>query len=283
MTNLLGAAAIRQRADEIGLRPTKSRGQNFVIDANTVRRIVARAEVEDTDVVLEVGPGLGSLTLALLGVARRVIAVEVDPVLAQALPGTITRWAPTQFDRFEIVHADALALPPLPGDPPTALIANLPYNVAVPVLLEALGHYHTIAHGLVMVQKEVADRLCAAPGSKVYGAPTVKLAWYASARPAGDVSAKVFWPEPRVASGLVSFRRHDNPFPEHLRAAAFAAVDAAFGQRRKSLRAALAGWAGSAHLAEQVLRAAGIDPAARGETLTAEDFCELARVRKNLA
>lgn len=283
MVELLGPVAIRERANEIGLRPTKSRGQNFVIDANTVRRIVTRAEVGIDDVVLEIGPGLGSLTLALLDVARQVIAVEVDPVLAQALPVTIARRAAQSVDRVEIVHADALTLPALPGDPPTALIANLPYNVAVPVLLESLAHYRTIEHGLVMVQKEVADRLCAAPGSKVYGSPSVKLAWYTAARPAGDVSAKVFWPEPRVASGLVSFRRHSEPFPEPLRVEAFAAIDAAFGQRRKSLRSALAGWAGSAHDAEQVLRDAGIDPAARGETLSAVDFCNLARCRKNLA
>lgn len=280
MVTLLGAAAIRARAAELGLRPTKSRGQNFVIDANTVRRIVTRSEVTPHDVVLEVGPGLGSLTLALLEVAAEVIAVEVDPVLAEALPETIRRYAPQQADRVAVIHADALALPHLPTAP-TALIANLPYNVAVPVLLESLGHYGSLSHGVVMVQKEVAERLCAAPGSKVYGAPSVKLAWYADAAYAGDVSAKVFWPEPRIASGLVSFRRRGEQHPEDVRRIAFAAIDAAFGQRRKSVRAALSNWAGSAQRAEQLLREAEIDPGARGETLSANDFHRLALVAKN--
>lgn len=280
MVTLLGAAAIRARAAELGLRPTKSRGQNFVIDANTVRRIVTRSEVAPHDVVLEVGPGLGSLTLALLEVAAEVIAVEVDPVLAEALPETIQRYAPQQADRVVAIHADALALPHLPTAP-TALIANLPYNVAVPVLLESLGHYGSLSHGVVMVQKEVAERLCAAPGSKVYGAPSVKLAWYADAAYAGDVSAKVFWPEPRIASGLVSFRRRGEQYPEDVRRIAFAAIDAAFGQRRKSVRAALSNWAGSAQRAEQWLREAEIDPGARGETLSANDFHRLALVAKN--
>lgn len=282
MVDLLGPVAIRARAEEIGLRPTKSRGQNFVIDANTVRRIVARAEVVADDVVLEIGPGLGSLTLALLEAARCVIAVEVDPVLAAALPDTIAARAPEASSRAVIIEADALRLPDLGGEQPTALIANLPYNVAVPVLLESLGHYRSVEHGLVMVQKEVADRLCAAPGSKVYGAPSVKLAWYAKAQPAGDVSAKVFWPEPRVASGLVAFRRHAQPYPEQFRPLAFSAIDAAFGQRRKSLRSALAQWAGSAQQAESLLRAADIDPALRGESLSAKDFCNLARAAKKL-
>jgi len=278
VAELLGPAQIRARAAEVGLRPTKSRGQNFVIDANTVRRIVARANLVPNDVVLEVGPGLGSLTLGLLPSVRHVTAVEVDETLAAALPDTVSRHAPELQSRLTVVTADALDLPELPQPMPTALVANLPYNVAVPVLLEALAHYDTITHGLVMVQKEVADRLCAPPGSRVYGAPSVKLAWYAQAAPAGDVSARVFWPEPRVASGLVAFHRHREPYPAQLREQTFAAIDQAFNQRRKTLRAALAGWAGSADRAAELLTVAGLEPTARGETLSARDFYRLAQV-----
>ncbi|MFI0433955.1 MAG: 16S rRNA (adenine(1518)-N(6)/adenine(1519)-N(6))-dimethyltransferase RsmA, partial [Candidatus Nanopelagicales bacterium] len=204
-SRLLSPADVRRLAAELDLRPTKAKGQNFVIDPNTVRMIAARADVGPNDVVLEVGPGLGSLTLALLPLVRRVIAVEIEPALATRLPYTAAEFAPAVSDRLTVVCGDALHLPELPGPAPTALVANLPYNVAVPVLLEVLAAYPTIERGLVMVQKEVADRLCAAPGSRVYGVPSVKLAWYADAAPAGTVSASVFWPAPRVASGLVRF------------------------------------------------------------------------------
>ncbi len=276
---LLSPADVRRLAAELDLRPTKAKGQNFVIDPNTVRMIAARAEVEPDDVVLEVGPGLGSLTLALLPLVRQVVAVEIEPALAAQLPRTVEDFAPAQRDRLTVVCADALDLPELPGaaSPPTALVANLPYNVAVPVLLEVLAAYPSIERGLVMVQKEVADRLCAAPGSRVYGIPSVKLAWYADAQPAGAVSASVFWPAPRVASGLVRFRRRDVPLgDEAARLRAFAAIDAAFGQRRKVLRTALASWAGSAGAAEAALTACGIPPGSRGETLAAADFACLA-------
>ena len=275
---LLGPVQIRNLAAELDLRPTKARGQNFVIDPNTVRRIVSKAQLSPDDVVVEVGPGLGSLTLGLLPEVRRVIAVEVDPVLGEALPSTVATYAPKLSDRLDVVVADAVAITQLPGSPATALVSNLPYNVAVPVLLECLASFPTISHGLVMVQKEVADRLCAPPGSRVYGVPSVKLAWYAAAHDAGSVSAQVFWPVPRVASGLVAFRRHDAPDEPELRAIAFAAIDAAFAQRRKVLRSALASWAGSPATAEAWLRSADIDPGLRGEALSASDFRRLALV-----
>ena len=208
---LLGPAEVRSLAAALDLRPTKQRGQNFVIDANTVRRIVRDAGVDGDDVVLEVGPGLGSLTLALLGVARRVVAVEIDPVLAAALPATIASYAPGQADRFEVVHGRRDAGRRVPGPPPTALVANLPYNVSVPVLLHLLALLPSLEHGLVMVQSEVADRLAAPPGSKVYGIPSVKAAWFADVRRAGSVSRNVFWPAPNVDSGLVAWTRREPP------------------------------------------------------------------------
>lgn len=275
---LLGPVQIRTRATELGLRPTKARGQNFVVDPNTVRRIVAKAQLLPDDIVVEVGPGLGSLTLGLLPEVQQVIAVEVDPVLGEGLAQTVAHYAPGLADRLEVVIADALDVRQLPGADPTALVSNLPYNVAVPVLLESLARFPSIEHGLVMVQKEVADRLCAPPGSRTYGVPSVKLAWYADAHDAGNVSAQVFWPVPRVASGLVAFARHELPDEPELRAVAFAAVDAAFAQRRKVLRTSLAGWAGSPSTAEAWLRAAGIDPGLRGEALSASDFRRLAQV-----
>ena len=278
-SRLLSAADVRRLAAELDLRPTKAKGQNFVIDPNTVRMIAGRAEVGPDDVVLEVGPGLGSLTLALLPMVRRVAAVEIAPELAARLPETVGEYAPALQDRLTVVFADALDLPRLP-DPvgePTALVANLPYNVAVPVLLEVLGAYPSIERGLVMVQKEVADRLCAAPGSRMYGVPSVKLAWYATAQPAGTVSASVFWPAPRIASGLVRFRRRPEPLADDAtRRRAFAAIDAAFRQRRKVLRTALAPWAGTPAAAESILQACDISPGARGETLAAADFACLA-------
>jgi 16S rRNA (adenine1518-N6/adenine1519-N6)-dimethyltransferase len=271
---LLTAPDVRQLAEALGLRPTKTLGQNFVIDPNTVRKLVRTAQVGADDVVVEVGPGLGSLTLGLLSVARRVVAVEVDPVLAAALPTTVQARLPARADRLEVVLQDALALTAVPGEPPTAFVANLPYNVAVPVLLRLLEHLPSLRTGLVMVQAEVADRLAAPPGSRTYGVPSVKAAWYAEVRRAGAVGRNVFWPAPHVDSGLVAFRRREPPPGD--RAAVFAVVDAAFAQRRKTLRAALTGWAGGAGRAEARLRAAGIDPSARGEVLSVEDFARLA-------
>lgn len=278
-TRLLGAAQIRARAADLGLRPTKQWGQNFVVDANTVERIVRLAEVADRDVVVEVGPGLGSLTLALLPVVARVVAVEVDPALAAALPDTVAALAPDLADRLDVVPADALTLTGLPGPPPTALVANLPYNVSVPVLLRFLELFPTIERVLVMVQLEVAQRLAAQPGTKAYGIPSVKAAWYAQVRLAGLVPRSVFWPVPNVDSGLVALTRRDPPATTATRAEVFASIDAAFAQRRKTLRAALAGWAGSAARAEAILRAAGIDPSLRGERLGVEEFAAIAAGR----
>ena len=273
---LLGGSDVRALAERLQLRPTKSRGQNFVVDANTVRRIVRAAGLFADDVVVEVGPGLGSLTLALLDAVQRVVAVEIDPLLASQLPTTVAERRPDLVDRLEVVLADALQVRRLPGPPPTALVANLPYNVSVPVLLHLLERVPTLRSGLVMVQAEVAERLAAGPGSKVYGVPSVKAAWYAEVRRAGNVSRSVFWPVPGVDSGLVHLQRRDPPASSAGRAAVFACVDAAFAQRRKTLRAALAGWAGSAQAAEQVLRSAGIDPGARGEVLDVHAFTALA-------
>ena len=273
-TGLLSAADVRALAASLHLRPTKTLGQNFVIDPNTVRRLVRTAGVGVDDVVVEVGPGLGSLTLGLLEVAERVVAVEVDAGLAEALPGTVAARLPERADRLEVVLQDALTLVDVPGPPPTAFVANLPYNVAVPVLLRLLEHLPSLRTGLVMVQAEVADRLVAPPGSRTYGVPSVKAAWYADVRRAGSIGRTVFWPAPHVDSGLVAFTRREPPAGDRL--ATFAAVDAAFAQRRKTLRAALAGWAGSPDAAEQRLRAAGIDPTARGEVLSVEDFARLA-------
>ncbi|HZC25524.1 MAG TPA: 16S rRNA (adenine(1518)-N(6)/adenine(1519)-N(6))-dimethyltransferase RsmA [Actinopolymorphaceae bacterium] len=281
---LLGPADVRALAAELHLRPTKQRGQNFVTDPNTVRRIVRAAGVGADDVVLEVGPGLGSLTLALLGVASvsRVVAVEIDDRLASALPGTVARFAPASAARLSVVHADAVRMAEtgataLPGaDTPTALVANLPYNVAVPVLLEVLEHFPSIAHGLVMVQLEVAERLAAGPGSKAYGIPSVKAAWYADVRTSGLVGRTVFWPQPHVDSGLVAFTRRRPPATTASRAEVFAVVDAAFGQRRKTLRSALAALAGSPAIAASAVERAGVDPSTRGERLDVASFARIA-------
>lgn len=276
MNALLGPADVRSLAASLDVRPTKRLGQNFVHDANTVRRIVAAADLGADDVVLEVGPGLGSLTLALLPAAAAVVAVEIDPVLAAHLPATVAERAPVLADRLHVVTADALTLSAadLPVAP-TALVANLPYNVAVPVVLHLLAELPGLAHGLVMVQAEVAGRLAAGPGSRTYGVPSVKAAWYADVRRAGTVPRSVFWPVPNVDSALVSFVRR--PAPAGVaRTAVFGLVDAAFAQRRKTLRAALAGWAGSADNAGRLLAEAGIPATARGEQLTVTDFARLA-------
>ncbi len=276
---LLGAADVRRLAAELDLRPTKARGQNFVIDANTVRRIVRTAELRPDDVVVEVGPGLGSLTLGLLPEVARVVAVEIDPVLAAALPATVRSYAPSLADRLEVVAQDAMRVTELPGPAPTALVANLPYNVAVPVLLHLLERFGSIRRTLVMVQAEVADRLAAEPGSRTYGVPSVKAAWCASVKRAGHVGRTVFWPTPNVDSGLVALDRRDPPQTTASREEVFAVIEAAFAQRRKTLRAALAGWAGSADAAEQALRAAGIEPRTRGEQLGIADFARVAEAR----
>jgi 16S rRNA (adenine1518-N6/adenine1519-N6)-dimethyltransferase len=273
---LLGPADVRRLAAEADVRPTKQRGQNFVIDPNTVRRIVRESGVTADDVVVEVGPGLGSLTLALLAVARRVVALEVDPVLARALPATIATYAPGQADACEVVLADALRVEGVPGPPPTALVANLPYNVSVPVLLHLLALLPSLEHGLVMVQSEVADRLAARPGSKVYGVPSVKAAWYADVRRAGAIGRNVFWPAPNVDSGLVAWTRREPPATTATREQVFAVVDAAFAQRRKTLRSTLKNLAGSAEAAERALAHAGVDPMARGEVIGVEDFARIA-------
>jgi 16S rRNA (adenine1518-N6/adenine1519-N6)-dimethyltransferase len=273
---LLGPADVRALAERLGIRPTKQRGENFVIDANTVRRIVRAADLRPDDVVVEVGPGLGSLTLALIGEVRRVVAIEVDPVLAAALPETLAAYAPAVADRCEVVSADAMRVESVPGPAPTALVANLPYNVSVPVLLHLLALLPSLERGLVMVQSEVADRLAAPPGSKVYGIPSVKAAWYAEVRRAGAIGRNVFWPAPNVDSGLVAWTRREPPTTTVSREQVFAVVDAAFAHRRKALRGALRELAGSGEAAEAALTAAGIDPMARGESLTVEDFTRIA-------
>ena len=280
---LLGPAEVRALAAELDLRPTKQRGQNFVIDPNTVRRIVRGSTIGPDDVVVEIGPGLGSLTLALLEVVRRVVAVEVDPLLAGRLPATIAEYAPAQADRFEVVQADALRVTEVPGPPPTALVANLPYNVSVPVLLHMLSLLPSLEKGLVMVQSEVADRLAAKPGSKVYGVPSVKAAWYADVRRAGAIGRNVFWPAPNVDSGLVAWTRHDPPATTATRQQVFAVVDAAFAQRRKVIRGALRGLAGSSEASEAALRAAGVDPMARGEQLDIHAFVRIAEALPSVA
>jgi len=278
---LLGPTDIRELAARLGVRPAKRFGQNFVVEPGTVRRIAELARLRAGDVVLEVGPGLGSLTLALVEAGpRAIVTVEIDPVLADELPRTIAARAPGLADRVAVITADALRVGAgdLPA-PPTALVANLPYNVAVPVLLHLLAVLPSLDRGLVMVQAEVADRMCAGPGSRVYGAPSAKLAWYAGARTAGTVPRSVFWPVPNVDSRLVAFTRQDPPPAAASRAEVFSVIDAAFGQRRKTLRAALAGWAGSASRAERLLRAAGLDPGARGESLGIAEFARLACAR----
>ena len=274
---LLGPAEIRQLAGRLGIRPSRRLGQNFVTDAGTVRRITALARVGPAEVVLEVGPGFGSLTLPLLAAARRVVAVEVDPALAAELPRTVAARAPGLAGRLQVVTADAARVRDLPGEP-AALVANLPYHAAVPILLNLLATVPSLRRGLVMVQAEVADRMSAPPGSRTYGVPSVKLAWFAEVRRAGQVPRSVFWPVPRVDSGLVAFTRREPPSGA-ARDEVFAVVDAAFAQRRKTLRAALAPWAGSAGAAEQALRKAGIDPARRGESLDVGEFARIAQTK----
>ena len=276
---LMGPARIRQLARELDLQPTKRLGQNFVIDPNTVRRIAGLSGVGPGDVVLEVGPGLGSLTLALLETGAAVQAVEIDARLAQQLPVTVGELAPGAASRLTVVQADAIE-PLSLAQEPTAFVANLPYNTAVPILLNALERHESIRTALVMVQLEVAERLAAGPGSRRYGVPSVKLAWWGSPKLVGKVGTEVFWPAPNVHSGLVGFTRHPVSYPQ-LREPTFAAVDAAFAQRRKMLRSALRTWAAPLNVLE-VLELAGVDPASRGESLTVEQFSALASAKSDL-
>ncbi|MFZ0530961.1 MAG: 16S rRNA (adenine(1518)-N(6)/adenine(1519)-N(6))-dimethyltransferase RsmA [Propionicimonas sp.] len=275
---LLDPRTIRELAAELELRPTKQRGQNFVHDPNTVRRIVTAAGIGPDDVVLEIGPGLGSLTLGLLEAAAEVVAIEIEHSLALRLPRTADERLPRRSDRLRVIDADALAVDVLPDPQPTAVVANLPYNVSVPVLLHVLARFPSVAKGLVMVQSEVADRLVAGPGSRTYGIPSVKLAWYAAARRVGSVPPTVFWPVPNVDSGLVELVRRDPPATTASRERVFGVVDAAFAQRRKMLRSALAGLFGSSAAASAALVRAGVDPQARGEILEVADFARIAEV-----
>lgn len=275
---LLGPAEIRDLAGRLGVRPTKTLGQNFVIDGGTVRKIVRSAGVVAGERVVEIGPGLGSLTLGLLEAGASLVAVEIDPVLAGALPTTVATHLPQLVgtDRLTVVTADALEVTELPGAAPTALVANLPYNVSVPVLLTFLERFPSLERVLVMVQAEVADRLAAPPGSRTYGVPSAKVAWYASARRTSTVARSVFWPVPNVDSALVRLERREPPRTTASRTEVFAVVDAAFAQRRKMLRSALGTLAGSVEIAEAALRAAGVDPQARGERLDIEAFTRVA-------
>ena len=273
---LLGAAEIRELAEELGIKPAKSLGQNFVIDANVCRKIVRTAGVISSDVALEIGPGLGSLTLALLEGAKSVIAVEIDERLATRLPQTVAAHNESAAT-FSVIHQDALHLKSLP-EAPTVLVANLPYNVSVPVLLHLLEIFPTLKSGVVMVQAEVADRLAAKPGTKEYGIPSVKAAWWADLHGAGSISRSIFWPVPGVDSKLVSFTRHQPLGEEALRLKTFTLIDAAFAQRRKMLRSALSSIYGSSGAAEKVLIEAGIDPTLRGESLLVNDFYTIARI-----
>ncbi|MBT9605645.1 16S rRNA (adenine(1518)-N(6)/adenine(1519)-N(6))-dimethyltransferase RsmA [Microbacterium sp.] len=274
--SLLGAAEIRRLAADLDVTPTKKLGQNFVVDANTVRKIVHAARVEASDRVVEIGPGLGSLTLAILETGASVVAVEIDHRLAARLPETAAAHGVAD-DRLTVIDADALQVRALPGEP-TVLVANLPYNVSVPVLLHFLETFPFLQRGVVMVQAEVGERLAAPSGSKVYGAPSVKAAWYGAWRLAGTVSRQVFWPVPNVDSVLVGFERDAEPRgSEELRRRTFEIVDAAFQQRRKMLRQALSAvLGGSAAVASETLERAGVDPTLRGEQLSIDDFVRIA-------
>jgi 16S rRNA (adenine1518-N6/adenine1519-N6)-dimethyltransferase len=277
VVDLLGAVDVRELASRLDVTPTKKLGQNFVTDPNTIRRIVAAAKLTDAETVVEIGPGLGSLTLGLLEVAKKVIAVEIDPKMAAELEATIAKRAPGTD--FTLVRDDALKVNELPAAP-DALVANLPYNISVPVLLHFLECFASIQTGLVLVQAEVAHRLAAEPGSKIYGIPSVKLAWYAESYLAGNVGRNIFWPVPNVDSALVYFSKRAVPLgDEELRLATFEVADAAFGQRRKTLRQAIANWAGSPAEAERILISAGISPQARGEELTVLQFLAIAKAR----
>ncbi len=292
---LLTPVNVRDIASLLGVKPTKTLGQNFVHDAGTVRRIVRDAQISAGDRVLEIGPGLGSLTLALLEVGAVVSAVEIDPLLARQLPVTIAQFMPDKANNFALVNADAmqvkaptdLAIPPslataTPANfMPQHLVANLPYNVAVPILLTLFAVLPSLETATVMVQSEVAERLAAPAGSRTYGIPSVKAAWYAEVQRGAKISRNVFWPVPNVDSALVHFSLHAVPEGVN-KDEVFTVVDAAFAQRRKTLRAALANWAGSPARAETILLQAGIDPKLRGEKLVITDFIKIARVAENI-
>ena len=277
---LLGAAQIRELAAQLDLKPSKSLGQNFVIDSNVCTKIVRTAGVTSDDIALEIGPGLGSLTLAMLEIAKSVIAVEIDPRLAQQLPITVAQHY-EHPENLTVINKDALAVNDLPVDP-TVLVANLPYNVSVPVLLHLLEKFPSIRTGVVMVQAEVADRLAAKPGGKEYGIPSVKVAWWADVKNVGTVSRSIFWPAPNVDSKLVGFTRRETAGSEESRAKVFTIIDAAFAQRRKMLRSALSSLYGSSSAAEAILIKAGIDPTLRGEALQVESFCKIAAVAPDI-
>lgn len=272
---LLGAAEIRELAALLDLKPSKSLGQNFVIDANVCRKIVRVADVKSDDVALEIGPGLGSLTLALLEEASSVVAIEIDQRLATQLPITAANHS-DRASKLTVINSDALAIRTL-DVAPTVLVANLPYNVSVPVFLHLLEFFPTLRTGVVMVQAEVADRLAAKPNSKEYGIPSVKAAWWADVSGAGSVSRSIFWPAPNVDSKLVGFTRHAPLGDEVLRKKVFAIIDLAFAQRRKMLRSTLSSMYGSSAAAEAHLESVGIDGTLRGEALTIEDFCKIAK------
>ena len=278
---LLGAAEIRALATSLNATPTKKLGQNFVIDPNTVRRIVHQAHLSSSDVVVEIGPGLGSLTLALLPEVAHVVAVEIDPVLANQLPVTISKHASALAKNLTVINADAMRIETLPMSP-THLVANLPYNVSVPVVLHFLESFPSIKEFLVMVQAEVADRMAAGPGSKIYGVPSVKMAWYGKVDKAGAVGRNVFWPAPNVDSGLVRMVRNESTYDPKIRVLTFSIVDAAFGQRRKTLRTALGSILGAPPEVEAILRSAGVDPGARGEQLGLAEFVAIAQAAKKV-
>lgn len=275
MVELLGGQDIRQLADALGVVPTKKLGQNFVTDPNTIRKIVGSAKLDPRETVVEIGPGLGSLTLGLLETVDHVISVEIDAKMAAAIEQTVAKRAAGR--KFSLVTQDAMKVSELPADP-TALVANLPYNISVPVLLHFIETFPSLRHGLVLVQSEVAHRLAAKPGSKVYGSPSAKLAWWADANLAGNVSRQIFWPIPNVDSSLVYFAKREAPMgDEDLRVKTFAVIDAAFNQRRKTLRQSLSDLIGSPAAAEEVLVKAGISPKLRGEQLQIADFIEIAK------
>ena len=278
-TPTLGATEIREIAKQLDLHPAKSLGQNFVIDGNTCRKIVRLANINNTDVVLEIGPGLGSLTIALLPEAREVIAVEIDRRLASQLAETMQNKIPNHASKLQIINKDAQLVNELP-QLPTALVANLPYNISVPVILHLLEKFPSINKGLVMVQAEVAQRLAAKPGNKIYGTPSVKAKWWADMSIAGNVSREVFWPVPNVDSLLVGFQRGESPAgDEALRVKTFTVIDAAFSQRRKMLRSALSVWAGGSSIAIEILEKAGVPQTSRAEELELKDFIAIARAK----
>ena len=274
----LGATEIREIAKQLDLHPAKSLGQNFVIDGNTCRKIVRLANINNTDIVLEIGPGLGSLTIALLPEAREVIAVEIDRRLASQLAETMQNKIPNHASKLQIINEDAQLVNNLP-QLPTALVANLPYNISVPVILHLLEKFPSINKGLVMVQAEVAQRLAAKPGNKIYGTPSVKAKWWADMSIAGNVSREVFWPVPNVDSLLVGFQRGESPGDEALRVKTFTVIDAAFSQRRKMLRSALSVWAGGSSIAIEILEKAGVAQTSRAEELELKDFIAIARAK----